>query len=702
MFRIKQLITTFLFIFGFIFSTQLFGQIQDPIKWKTSSKVLNGNEVELTITATLEKGWHLYSQNLPSDDGPIATEFIFPKSPNYELVGKVREPKAVTEYDKNFDMILSFFKDKVNFVQKIRVLTDKDFSLTAESYSMVCNDEMCLPPESIEHSFKIKGVKKSDIIPSTDPKVVEEKIEEITDEIKKEDTIVADQIELTSDEGETITKEIAASKGQDKKEKDKKKSTGLLAIFIAGFLGGLIALLTPCVFPMIPLTVSFFTKQSKTRAKGILNAWMYGLFIILIYVSLGMIITVVMGPDALNALASNVWMNLIFFVVFIIFAISFLGAFEITLPTSWVNKADSASDKGGWIGIFFMAFTLSLVSFSCTGPIIGTLLVEAAVGGNYLGPAIGMLGFALALALPFGLFAAFPGWLNSLPKSGGWLNSVKVVLGFIELALAFKFLSNVDLAYHWGILTREVFLAIWIVVFALAGFYLLGKLKLSHDSDLAYISVPRVLIATLFFTFVVYLIPGMFGAPLKIISGFPPPQHYNEGWTLSSGGGNTANVSLEIIEAGADPEHCPHNLPCFHDYKQALAYAKKVDKPLLVDFTGYSCVNCRKMEDNVWSDPKVLKVLQDDYILVSLYVDDKTKLPDSAQYVSPKTGKKVKTIGNKWSDMQTTLYETNSQPLYVLIDHNEELLADPVGYTPDIDEYFEYLDKGVQTFKGKK
>ncbi|HRA59141.1 MAG TPA: cytochrome c biogenesis protein CcdA [Bacteroidia bacterium] len=458
----------------------------------------------------------------------------------------------------------------------------------------------------------------------------------------------------------------------------------MLGIFIAGFLGGFLALLTPCVFPMIPMTVSFFTKRSGSRQKGLMNALIYSISIIIIYVGLGFLVTVTLGSDALNDMASNVFFNMTFFIVFLIFAFSFFGAFEIVLPSWLVNKADSASDRGGLIGIFFMAFTLTLVSFSCTGPIIGTLLVEAAHNGSYLGPIIGMTGFALALALPFGLFSAFPGWLNSMPKSGGWLNTVKVTLGFIELALAFKFLSNVDLAYHWEFLKREIFIAIWVIIFGMLGFYLLGKLKFSHDSDVKHITVPRLMFAIISLTFTLYLIPGIWGAPLRMISGFPPPEFYKEWVTEKSS------------------NHCPHNLNCYHDYDAGMAYAKTVGKPVMVDFTGWSCVNCRKMEDNVWSDPEVLKRLSDKYVLISLYVDDKEQLPEDKQYVSATTGKKIRTIGNKWSDLQTNVYKTNSQPYYVLLDHQGKILAEPRGYTPDIKTYTKYLDEGLCRFENRK
>lgn len=675
-----------------------FSQILDPVDWTTKTKVLKNGEVELQITAKIDEGWHLYAQHLDRDDGPIATEFSFEKSDFYKLIGPVVEPTPKTEYDPNFAMDLNYFDKKVSFTQKIKVLKEEEFTLIGEVYFMVCDAEKCLPPEGIELKFEIpklrlppKQIEEDEMITKEDFK--KEKI------IKKKDSVEVDS-SLASSESDSslIALEDEYTVGDD--EDDGKGS--LWAIFLAGFLGGLFVLFTPCVFPMIPLTVTFFTKQSKDQKRGVFNAFMYGIFIILIYVSLGLFITIALGPDALNAMASNVWMNLIFFAIFFVFAISFLGAFEITLPTSWINKADEASDKKGLLGIFFMAFTLSLISFSCTAPVIGTLLVETAISGNYAGPAIGMAGFAVALALPFTLFAAFPAWLNSLPKSGGWLNSVKVVLGMLELALAMKFLSNVDLAYHWGILTREVFLAIWIVIFALTGFYLLGKLKFSHDSDLPFISIPRILFAILFFSFVVYLIPGLFGAPLKLISGFPPPEHYNEGWKIGGGSNAAQAYSMDIIDAGADPEHCPHNLPCFHDYDEAFAYAKKVDKPVMLDFTGWSCVNCRKMEDNVWSDPAVLKTLRDEYILVSLYVDDKTELPENQKYTSETTGKDVETIGNKWSDLETKMFITNSQPLYVLMSPDEEVLIPPVGYTPDINKYLAYLKKGIKVYEAKK
>jgi thiol:disulfide interchange protein DsbD len=631
----------------------------------------------------------LYSQFL-ADGGPVPTSFAFEKSKDYELVGGTSEGKPEKLFDKNFEMELAFFGGEALFKQKIKVLGTKPFKVKGLVNFMVCDDSKCLPPEDIEFAIDIKPVAEpANGSPEMqdDPAKGAGEQHPVMEENVSSDTNT--QIEKVLPQAQK--KQDIIAPGRTKKENSQRSSLG---IFIAGFIGGLLALLTPCVFPMIPLTVSFFTKSSGNRRKGLMDSILYGLSIIFIYVTLGMVITLSLGPDALNAMASNAFFNLAFFIIFVVFALSFLGAFEITLPSSWVNMADNASSKGGIVGIFFMAFTLSLVSFSCTGPIIGTLLVEAAVGGNVLNPALGMTGFAFALALPFGLFAAFPGWLNSLPKSGGWLNSVKVVLGLLELALALKFLSNVDLAYHWGFLKREIFIALWIIIFTILGFYLLGKIKFSHDSDTPYVSIPRLLMAIITFSFVVYLIPGMWGAPLKIISGFPPPTFYNEGWNIGSEGAS----SMQDQIPGADPEHCPHGLNCFHDYDLALEYSRKVNKPLMVDFTGWSCVNCRKMEDQVWVDPRVLKRLREDYVLVSLYVDDKQALPEQEQRVSRTTGKKIKTIGNRWSDLQTERYGTNSQPYYVLLNQKEELLNEPQGYDPDIDKFIQFLDQGKARF----
>lgn len=689
----------FIFIITFLsacnpVSENVSAQIYNPIKWSYSVNKLENNEAELIFKAKIQKGWHLYSQFLSRDDGPIATSFNFETSTKYELIGKVAEGKAITEYDSNFDMDLNYFKDKATFKQKIKLLSDVPFEIKGYLTFQVCDEKMCLPPEDKDFVFKIDNAK-------ADQSKVEEKVP-LVNEVNVAEKVSDSSVFITNDTvaKENISAETKIEAAKETKEEDK----SLWGILIAGFLGGLLALMTPCVFPMIPLTVSFFTKQSKTKAKGLSNAIIYGLSIIGIYVLLGYGITSILGADALNELAANPWFNLAFFVLLLVFAISFLGAFEITLPSSWVNKVDSASDRGGLIGIFFMAFTLSLVSFSCTGPIIGTLLVEAAVNGGVAGPLAGMFGFSLALALPFALFAAFPGWLNSLPKSGGWLNSVKVVLGLLELALALKFLSNADFVWEWHIITREIFLALWIIIFALLGFYLLGKLSFSHDSPIPFISIPRVMLAIVSFAFVIYMIPGMFGAPLKLISAFPPPDFYSEGWKIGSGSASVvpSQEKLEAVKAGAEPDHCPHNLPCFHDYNQALEYAKKIGKPLMVDFTGKTCVNCRKMENNAWVDPVAMEMLKNDYVIVSLYVDDNKKLPESEQYTSPVTGKNIKTYGNKWSDFQISKYIRNSQPWYVLLDAHEKELTNAMGYDSDYDKFVKFLQNGKKEFEKRK
>ncbi len=669
----RNLLLLFL-LSGFHFAQ---AQILEPCKWSFSVEQTKPDEAVLILTAKLDSGWHLYSQHI-AGDGPIPTHFTFNASPNYKPAGKTEEGKPISEYDKNFDLELKYFEHEAKFRQKISVLSKNDFSVSGTIDFMVCLDQCIFPPPE-EFSIKVKGnpngkdfgmapaVIKHDTSASVTPANTSDK--QVKEDTSTTKNSLADMLAaLEPGCGEKI------SSGAD---------MSFIGIFIGGMLGGFLALLTPCVFPMIPLTVSFFTKRSKTRKKGIFNAVVYAVSIIVIYILLGLIITVSFGSDALNEMASNVYFNMLFFIIFFLFALSFFGAFEITLPSSWVNKADAASERGGLAGIFFMAFTLSLVSFSCTGPIIGTLLVEAAQGRSYVGPLAGMAGFSFALALPFALFAAFPAWLHSLPKSGGWLNSVKVVLGFLELALALKFLSNVDLAYHWGFLKREIFISLWIIIFGMTGLYLLGKIKFSHDNDVAHLSISRLILAIITLSFTLYLIPGIWGAPLKLISGFPPPEFYKE-WTK-------------------DQVHdCPHNLNCFHDFEEGMAYARQEKKPVIIDFTGWSCVNCRKMEDNVWSEPKVLKRLSENYVLISLYVDDKTPLPEAEQRISQYTKKKIKSTGNRWSDFQAGFYGTNSQPYYVLIDNKANLLAQPRGYTPDISTYLGFLDEGLCRFEKRK
>lgn len=657
-------------------------QIYNPIKWKTNVEKISDTEYELQAKASIESGWHLYSQQV-SDGGPIPTHFSFVKSADYQLVDNVKEEKGKTINDPVFKMQIKFFEKETTFRQRVKILSSKPFKINAEVEFMVCNDENCLPPSSDELEFNISPSAKATTLVET---VVKEENKTLT-------------LEPVNSSNEKVSKDVSAKMVETPKETVKKthrktESRSLWTIFILSFFSGFAALLTPCVFPMIPMTVSFFTKQSKTKSQGIRKAIFYGISIITIYIFLGAIVTWVFGADSLNALSTNVWFNLIFFVLLLFFAFSFLGAFEIMLPNSWANKVDSQADKGGIVGILFMALALAIVSFSCTGPIVGTLLVEAASRGG-IAPFVGMFGFSLALALPFTLFAAFPGWLNSLPKSGGWLNSVKVFLGFLEMALAFKFLSNADLVLqlHW--LEREVFLAIWIAIFGTLAFYLFGKIQLPHDSPVSNISVGRLGLGVLVIAFTIYLIPGIWGAPLKMISGFPPPMHYSEipnGLNRS----NTAEITASLPEGA---EFGPHNIIAFTDYDLGMKYAKKIGKPVMIDFTGHACVNCRKMEDNVWSDEKVQKILKGDLVLISLYVDDKRELNPSEQITSKLTGKKLKYIGQKWSEFQTLTYKTNAQPFYVLVNYQGETLNETSSYNPDIEEYLNWLEKGVSNFE---
>jgi len=651
----------------FVLSTNVFSQIYDPVKWSTSVQKISDIEYNLIATATIESGWHLYSQVVP-EGGPIPTTFTFIDSKHYSLVNKTQEEEGHEVDDSVFEMRIKFFENKAEFKQRVIVLNDIN-TIDAEVEFMVCDDEKCLPPNNIDLAFKIASNAVTNIT--------------AVDKVKT----------AVEEKGEAKYLKL-------KKSQKKEKSKGLLGTFLIAFLFGFTALLTPCVFPMIPMTVSFFTKQSKNKAQGIRNAIIFGIYIVVIYVLLGTVITAIFGASALNALATNVWFNVIFFLLLVIFAVSFLGAFELILPSSWGTKVDAQADKGGIVGIFFMALALAIVSFSCTGPIVGSILVEAASGGNQIGPIIGMLGFSLAIALPFALFAAFPGWMNSLPKSGGWLNTVKVILGFLELAFAFKFLSNADLVLqlHW--LEREVFLAIWITIFGTLALYLFGKIQLPHDSPLSNISVGRLSLGLLSLTFAIYMLPGLWGAPLNLISAFPPAQHYSEspygvGYTKLGDGGGMSHAEIP------DGAHlmAPHNILAFNDYYKGLAYAKKVGKPIMIDFTGYACVNCRKMEQNVWAKDKVLKILKEDVVLISLYVDDRRKLEaDEVVDSQLKIGKKLKNIGQKWSEFQTIKYKTNSQPFYVLMNHNEENLIDPVAYTPNVDEYYAWLKEGLSKF----
>lgn len=662
----KRIIYLLLFIFTFV-TTQ--AQIVHPVKWQSKIEKKSDTEYTLTLEGIIEPEWHVYSQFTP-DGGPLPSELLFQNSKdNYELIGKAKESKTEKAFNPVFGVDEIFFSNTVTFTQDIKIINNQVKNIQLELFYQVCK-EVCIS-ESNYFIVDLKTLKSKEV--------------SSFDEV---DTAIVSTVEKV-DPTVTVDK-----KGERAAESDK----SLFTIFILAFFYGFAALLTPCVFPMIPMTVSFFTKQSKTKVKGIKNAIIYGISIILIYVFLGTVITVIFGADALNALSTNVWFNVIFFLLLVIFAFSFLGAFEIMLPNSWANKVDRKADVGGIVGILFMALALAIVSFSCTGPIVGTLLVQAASKGG-LAPIVGMFGFSLALALPFMLFAMFPGWLNSLPKSGGWLNTVKVFLGFLELALAFKFLSNADLVLQLHLLEREVFLAIWIAIFGTLALYMFGKITLPHDSPVTNISVGRLSIGLVVLSFTIYLIPGLWGAPLKLISGFPPPMTYSEspyGVGNSKGGSGNSSVST-VLPDGAYKG--PHDIIAFHDYEKGLTYARSVNKPILLDFTGYACVNCRKMEDYVWSDERILSILNNEVVLISLYVDDKRDLPENQQYVSQETGKKIKTTGNKWSDFQITRYKANAQPYYVLLDAEEKNLSKAIGYTPNIETYQQWLKTGITKFK---
>jgi thiol:disulfide interchange protein DsbD len=636
-------------------------QILTPAKWSNTISEKSpevGDIITLSFKTEIEENWYVYSSDFDPDLGPIVTTFEFEPNDTYELVGELLPINPSKGYDALWEGEYTYFKKKGEFRQQVKVLKE-NYKISGIYIYQVCSDidGKCIPFED-EFFFEFKNQKKQ----------------------------VAE-----------LSKEISVF--------DQRSSTdpySLLSFMLVAFLAGMAALLTPCVFPMIPMTVTFFTGKSGNKKGRITNSLFYGISIILIYVLIGAVLAPFMGPETANDLATGWIPNIIFFTVFVLFALSFFGLFEITLPHKWVNGVDQLGDKGGFVGIFFMALTLVLVSFSCTGPLVGSLLVESA-GGQILKPILGMFAFSAAFAIPFTLFALFPGWLKALPKSGGWLNSVKVVLGFLELALAFKFLSIADQAYHWHILDREIYLAIWIVIFSFLGLYLLNKIKLSGDTDETRVSVPRLVLAIITFTFVTYLIPGMFGAPLKALSGYLPPISTHD-FNLMEVNRNTMVNSVEYASEECEPPkyedilHWPHGLNGYFDYAQAMACAKAVNKPLFIDFTGHGCVNCREMEQRVWSDPKVIKRLSENFVLLALYVDDKTELEEVSWYTSEYDGKVKKTIGKQNADFQITSFNNNAQPFYVILDHNEDLLLAPKAYDLNVNNFVKFLDAASKNF----
>ncbi len=669
------------FFLSIFLSSVAFAQIHEPVKWSFEQKELSDTQAELIFKATIEDGWHLYSQDIP-DGGPIPTSFFFNSLDGFEFEGddvqieKVpgfeegstmfrvifSEPVPIEENDPNFGMVVKYFGHQAEFKHTIKLDSQEPLVIDGSLEYMCCDDEKCLPPTEMEFAFRFN----TSAVESTE--VVEAASEE----------------DMTND----LT-------GEGEKS--------LWGFFVLSFIFGLAAILTPCVFPMIPMTVSFFMKSGANKAKGRMEASVYGFSIVAIYVFIGSVLAVIAGPGIANWLSTHWIPNITFFLIFVIFAASFFGMFEIVMPSWLVNKSTVNEDKGGITGPIFMALTLVLVSFSCTGPIVGTILVESA-SGQFLKPIIGMLGFSLAFALPFTMFAFFPQYLDRLPKSGGWLNSVKVVLGFLELALGLKFLSIADQTYHWGILDREVYIALWIVIFALMGMYLLGKIKFSHDSDVKFLSVPRLMLAIITFSFVMYLIPGMWGAPLKALSGYMPPMHTHDFDLVKTIRQNGTAAKQEICETPKYKEflHLPHGLEGYFDYDQALACAKEQNKPLFIDFTGHGCVNCREMEANVWADPKVLDLLRTEYIVTALYVDDKSRLPEKDWVKSTYDGKMKKTVGKKFADFQIARFNTNAQPYYVLMDTNGEMLVAPRAYDLDVDAFVDFLERGAKNFEKRK
>ncbi len=701
-------------------------QVLRPVKWTTEYKKLANCEYEVIVKAAIDKGWHLYSSFLDPNVGPVPTTIEMKTDANSNLIGKLSESTPIKEIEAVWDnKEVVFFANSASFKRKVKLKNGNASTVTINVNWMVCNDGTCLPPDDKELTVTIPAdascetssidaqktgqandpaikIKDNQVI--VDTKNEKAAITALTkDSIKNKnsvDTTSITEVNLSANtKQDTLSTAITATNAQ------KQTPQSGWGYFSGGFLAGLLALLTPCVFPMIPMTVSFFLKQSKSKAAGKRNALFYALSIILIYTGLGLLITSLFGGDALYNLSSSVWFNLAFFLILIVFAISFLGAFEITLPNSFVNKVDAMGDKGGVIGIFFMAMALAVVSFSCTGPILGSAIGFAAKSGNTFNAILIFFGFSLGLAIPFALFAFFPSMLQNLPKSGGWLNTVKVVLGFLELAFAFKFASNADLVLqaHW--LTKEVFLAIWIGIFGLLSIYLLGWFRLPHDDQQTEkLSVGRVLFATFTLAFTIYMIPGMWGAPLKLLSGLTPPSNYAEspnGFHANAGLLGTSESSNKLEEG---MELGPHGILIYKDYDKALAQAKKVNKPLMLDFTGYSCANCRLMEDNVWSDPAILSILKNDVVLVSLYEDEKIEIPASEQKEVIIDGEKktINTIGKKWIHMQYTRYGLIAQPYYAILDHNEKDMVQAVGYTPKAEDYKNWLNSGISAFKAKK
>jgi len=682
--HLRALTISILLLSLFIFPHFTNGQILKPVKWKFDTEVISDNEVNLIWIAVVDPGWHVYSTDIPLG-GPIPTTFIIEESPDFEITGEIGTPEPIEKFDKAFEMVLKYFDGEAKFTRKIKVLNSNPFTIKGELEFMACDDTRCLPPDYVEFEFGINGAE----------------VVVATEQVREDDSETSSDLSfLGQPENEDSEIKPSASEGEE--------DNSLLVFFLIALGVGFVGLLTPCVYPMIPMTVSFFMNTGQSKSKGRMQALVFGLSIIFIYTFVGVLVSVLFGAEAIKSVSDHWLTNLIFFLLFAVFAASFFGLFEIVLPSWLTNKSDKQADKGGFVGAFFMALTLVLVSFSCTAPFVGGILVEAATG-EVLKPTIGMFGFSLAFAIVFTILALFPGWLGKMPKSGGWLNSVKVVLAFLILAIGMKYLLVPNVALGWEI-SREVFIGIWIVLFTLLGFYLLGKIRFSHDSPIDHISVPRLLLVIIAFSFAVYLVPGLFGAPLKAVSGYLPTE---SSWDLdeiirestrnitvsgSTGPGVSANICDEPRHK--DQFKLPHGLKGYFDYEQALACAKELNKPLFVDIKGHACTNCKVMEKNVWSDPEVLKRLEQDFVIVALYVDDKTDLPENEWITSTFDGKVKKTIGRKNTDFQITRFGVNAQPYYVIMGHNDDILTDPVAFEPDVEEYVNFLEKGSKAFSG--
>ena len=705
----KKLLSAIVLLFSFFAQAQ----IVDVVKWKTKLVQKSNTEFDLVMDAQIEFGWHLYAINTP-EGGSQPLVFTFKDAgKDFQLVGATKQGNYQKEYNDIFEVEEYFFTGTAQFKQSIKVINPKLKEIKVLLEGQTCIDGRCVQ-EDDNLVFKLPEIKVEEKIEDQNPKSATNNTIQTPDE----KNTTTDEVVIIQDEGnlEVVKLDVDSLKKIENvvvAEKEKSKETitaqtddeiNIWFLFFSTLLAGILVTFTPCVFPMIPMTVSFFLKQSANgdKKKGRFNALMYGFFIVLIYVLISLPFHIFQGisEDIFYEISTNPYVNVFFFVVFVIFAISFLGAFEITIPSSLANKVDNASNKGGLVGIFFMALTLIIVSFSCTGPALGLVIGGAlSTDGGATLLTIAMLGFGLGLAFPFMIFALFPSMMGSLPKSGGWLNTVKVVFGFIELALAFKFLSMADLVMDWHILEREVFIVIWIAIFISLALYLFGKITLPHDSPLSHISVGRLLLGLFSLAFAIYLIPGLWGAPLNIISGFPPPMSYSES-------PNGVGYKNEVIIANVtkeetlpeDAHYGPHRIVTFHDYDKGLAYAKKVGKPVMIDFTGKTCVNCRRMEELVWAKPEILAILNNEVVLVSLYVDDRTELPEDKKY-STANGKEINTFGQKWSDLGITKYKANIQPYYILMGHDEENLNKPVGYTPDVEEYKTWLKEGIANFK---